>query len=161
MTTSKSDPEDLPLFIKEAKNKAARYCAYQERTQQQVREKLYSLGLHHENVELLLSSLIAEGYVNEERFAKQYAGGKFRMKKWGRLKIIQGLRGKGLTERCIDKGLLEIDKTDYINTLKTLALNKYEHLQDENKQVKLLKTFNYLKAKGYEFELINQILDEF
>ena len=161
MATRKSDPEDLSLSIQDSKIKAARYCAYQERTQQQVREKLYSLGLHHENVELLLSSLIAEGYINEERFAKQYAGGKFRMKKWGRLKIIQGLKGKGLTARCIDKGLLEIDKTDYIDTLKTLALNKYEHLQEENKQVKLLKTFNYLKAKGYEFDLIKQILDAF
>ncbi|MEQ8925876.1 MAG: RecX family transcriptional regulator, partial [Fulvivirga sp.] len=79
------------LSPKEAKLKAADYCAYQERSQQQVRDKLYTYGLYSEDVERILSELITENFINEERFAIAYAGGKFRVKKWGRNKILQGL----------------------------------------------------------------------
>ena len=77
---------------KEAKLKAADYCSYQERSQQEVRNKLYTYGLHKDDVEDILTDLVLEGFINEERFSTAYVGGKFRMKKWGRLKIIQGLK---------------------------------------------------------------------
>src|SRR5689334_25253039 len=93
--------------------KIYRYCAYQERSHQEVRNKLFELGLYQSEVDELLSRLITEGFLNEERFAKAFAGGKFRMKKWGRLKIINELELKGLTRNCIKSGLREIDDGDY------------------------------------------------
>ena len=78
-----------PLDYKSAVQKAADYCAYQERSQQQVRDKLYDYGLHSDQVEEALSELIQQGFINEERFAIAYAGGKFRMKGWGRKKIFE------------------------------------------------------------------------
>ncbi len=72
---------------KQALIKAESYCAYQERCQQEVRDKLYSWGLHEVQVENVIAELIASNFINEERFAKAYAGGKFRIKKWGRVKI--------------------------------------------------------------------------
>ncbi len=78
------------LDPKTAKLKAADFCAYQERSQQEVRDKLYTYGLHEEEVEEVITELIIDGFISEERFAKAYAGGKFRIKGWGRRKIIQG-----------------------------------------------------------------------
>jgi regulatory protein len=75
----------------EAKGKIQRYCAYQERSHQEVRNKLYSFGLYSDEVDNLLTDLITDGFLNEERFAKAFAGGKFRMKKWGRIKIVNAL----------------------------------------------------------------------
>ena len=97
-----------PIDKKTALLKAADYCAYQERSQQEVRDKLYGYGLHHDEVEENLSELITQGYLNEERFAKAYAGGKFRIKGWGKRKILQGLKQHRISEYCIMKGF-EID----------------------------------------------------
>ncbi len=63
------------------------YCAYQERAQQEVRDKLYELGMTMDEVEEIMSDLIAENFLNEERFALQFAGGHFRIKGWGKVKI--------------------------------------------------------------------------
>src|SRR5690606_22791562 len=78
----------------EAKNKAEAYCAYQERSQQEVRDKLYHMNLHTSQVEELIAYLIENNFLNESRFANAYVSGKFRMKKWGRKKIKQGLKLK-------------------------------------------------------------------
>src|SRR5687768_10604150 len=96
------------LTKQEAETKIQRYCAYQERCHQEVRGKLYEYSLFKDEVEDILTNLITEGFLNEERFAKAYAGGKFRMKKWGRLKIIHELEIKGLSKNCIHAGLKEI-----------------------------------------------------
>ena len=74
--------------------KALKYCAYQERSQQEVRDKLYSWGLHRNEVENIIVDLISEGYLKEERFAIAFSGGKFRMKKWGKIKIKLALKAK-------------------------------------------------------------------
>src|SRR6478736_2106800 len=79
-----------------------RYCAYQERSHQEVKNKLYEFGLTTDEVDELLSKMITEGFLNEERFAKAFAGGKFRIKKWGRLKIVRELESQGLTKRNIN-----------------------------------------------------------
>ena len=92
---------------KTAKLKAADFCAYQERSQQQVRDKLYDYGLHFDEVEEILTELIMEGFINEERFARAFIGGKFRMKKWGKQKILQSLRPHKISEYCIRKGMEE------------------------------------------------------
>lgn len=147
-----------PLTTKEAKIKAADFCAYQERTQQQVRDKLYTYGLTPDEVEDVLTDLITEGFVNEERFAVSYAGGKFRMKKWGRLKIIHGLKALKVSDYCINKGLQEIDEEDYVNTLSALIEKKRQSINDQDAFRVRRKLANYAIQKGYEHELIWHIL---
>ena len=83
--------------MKAAKLKAGNYCAYQERTQQEVRDKLYGIGLYSDEVEQVLAELITENYVNEERFAKSFAGGKFRLKQWGKKKIVYALKQRNIS----------------------------------------------------------------
>jgi len=147
--------------FKEAKLKAARFCAYRERTQQEVRDKLYQYGLDGEQVEELISELITEGFINEERFAKAYAGGKFRLKNWGKLKIERGLEQHGLTAYCIAKGLDSIESDDYQSTLKKLALQKWQRLSETDIFIKKHKTANFLIGKGFEPDLVWSHLSDY
>lgn len=152
-----------PLLNKEqALQKLKYYCAYQERCHQEVREKLYSLGLHKNEVDEMLSQLIEEDYLNEERFAIQYAGGKFRMKQWGRVKIKHALKQKQVSEYCIKKALLQIDEEDYLKTLEKLTSGKLNILEDEeNFFIKKSKLQDYLLQKGFEPDLIREALNNF
>lgn len=135
------------------------YCAYQERCHQEVKDKAYSLGLHKKDVEEIISDLIEENYLNEERFAIQYAGSKFRMKQWGIVKIRYSLKQKQVSEYCIKKALLQIDKEDYIKTLEKLADDKRESLkQEKNEFVKMRKMQDYLLQKGYEADMIKNFI---
>lgn len=138
----------------EAKQKILRYCAYQERSHQEVKNKLYSLGLFSSDVNEIISFLITEGFLNEERFARTFAGGKFRMKSWGRLKIIRELEAKGLTRNCIKFGLKEIDEEDYRLTLTRLLQKKSEQTMPDSLFVKRDKLARYAIQKGYEPELV-------
>ena len=141
----------------QALQKARHYCAYQERSHGEVREKLYSLGLHRKEVEEAISSLIEENYLNEERFAIQFAGGHFRLKHWGRVKIRYELKQKQVGEYCIKKGLAAIDEEDYLRTLDRLARQKWESLgKEDNLFSKKHKLQEYLLRKGYEQNLILQ-----
>lgn len=146
------------LEPKEAKLRTADFCAYQERSQKQVREKLYDYGLHFDEVEEVLADLIVEGYLNEERFAKAYAGGKFRIKKWGKHKILQGLKQHKISEYCIKKGLGEIDAEDYYQTLKALLLRKVDTIKASNDYDRRNKIARYAVGRGYETTLIWEII---
>lgn len=140
-------------------NKLRHYCAYQERCHEEVRTKLLSLKIYGDGLEEIINQLIEEDFLNEERFAKAYAGGKFRMKKWGKAKIIQGLKARKISEYCIKKGLQEIPDNDYNKTLQTLvnaALKKYASANVfETKS----KTAAYLHGRGYESELIWEMIN--
>lgn len=140
--------------------KAQDWCAYQERCQQEVRDKLYSYGLHQADVENLISKLISDNYVNEERFAKAYAGGKFRIKKWGRHKIKAGLRARKISEYCMKKAFEEIDDAEYLKTLKKLLESKSKLIKEKNAIRKKYKLLTYAASKGYEQGLIMEILNE-
>jgi regulatory protein len=147
------------LGKEQALQKAKHYCGYQERCHSEVKDKLYALGLYKQQVEECLAQLIEENYLNEERFAQQFAGGKFRMKQWGRVKIKYELKQKQVSEYCIKKGLKEIDEADYAKTLAKLANEKWAAVQSEqNIFIKLRKTQDYLLQKGYEPDLIKQNL---
>ena len=149
------------LTKEQALQKARHYCAYQERCHQEVKEKLYSLGLYKKDVELVLSTLIEEDYLNEERFAKQFAGGKFRMKQWGRVKIRHAMKEKQVSEYCIKKGLAEIDDLDYQAEFNKLFQEKWKSLKGEkNIFTKKRKTLDYLLQKGFERDLIYSKLRE-
>lgn len=148
------------LSKEQALQKARHYCAYQERSHSEVKEKLYSLGLRKQEVEESLAQLIEDNYLNEERFAKQFAGGKFRMKQWGRVKITYELKQKQVSAYCIKVAMKEIEEADYQKTLDKLATQKWDTLKGEtNRFVKLRKTQDYLMQKGYETQLINAALN--
>jgi regulatory protein len=143
----------------EALQKAKQYCAYQERCHSEVKEKLYSFGLHKNEVDELLSNLIEENYLNEERFAFQFAGGKFRIKQWGRIKIKYALKQKQVSEYCIKKALTAINETDYSRTLKKLFDQKLKALQPEkNMFIKKRKLQDHLMQKGFEANLVRELI---
>ena len=147
-------------FSKEqALPKIKQYCVYRERCHNEVKEKLYTFGLYKSEVDQLLAQLIEENYLNEERFAIHYAGGKFRMNEWGRVKIKHALRQKQVSEYSIKKALKEISENDYKKTLQKLATQKLKTLKSEtNIFSKKKKLQDYLLQKGYEGELVGDIL---
>lgn len=143
---------------KEALLKIRDWCAYQERCQQEVRDKLYDYGLYSTDVENLIAQLISENFVNEERFAIAFAGGKFRIKKWGRIKIKQELKARKISDYCIKKGMLQINDTEYINTLKRLLMLKAKLITEKNFLKKKQKLVRYALSKGYEQDIIFDVL---
>lgn len=141
--------------------KAKHFCAFQERCHSEVKEKLYSFDLKKNDVEEIISRLIEENFLNEERFAIQYAGGKFRVKQWGRVKIKYQLKQKQVSEYCIRKALTIIDDEQYLKTLGDLADSKLNTLKNEkNTFVKRKKLGDYLRVKGYEADLIYVVVNE-
>lgn len=142
----------------QAHQKAKHYCAYQERCHSEVKEKLYGFGLRKVEVEELLSTLIEEDYLNEERFAIQFAGGRFRMKQWGRVKIKYELKQKQVGEYNINKAIKAIDEKDYKATLYKLFEQKMKQLSTEKNQfTKKRKLQDYLLQKGFELPLIVEL----
>jgi regulatory protein len=112
-------------------------------------------------VEELLSRLIEEDYLNEERFAVAYARGKFGMKGWGKVKIIQGLKEKRVSDYCITRAMREIDENQYATTLHKLSSRKWNSLNSEkNIFIKMRKTQNYLLQKGFEPGLVSESMHQ-
>jgi regulatory protein len=144
----------------QALQKIKHYCAYQERCHKEVKEKLYELGLYGKDVDELISQLIEENYLNEERFAIQYAGGKFRMNHWGKIKIKYALKQKQVSEYCIKKALTQIDDEAYNKTIEKLVADKQNILRSEkNLFVKFRKVQDYMMQKGFEPDLVKDALD--
>ena len=143
----------------QSRAKAMKYCAYQERTQQEVRDKLYSYGLYPDAVEEVLTDLISEDFVNEERYAQSFARGKFRQNRWGRIKIKRELQQKQLSRYCVEKGLLEIDPEAYEETFYKLMNDKWAALHQEEAYARKHKTVRYALGKGYEAELAWKMIE--
>lgn len=136
------------------------WCAYQERAQQDARDKLYELGMWPEAVENIIVQLIQDNFLNEERFACSFARGKFTIKKWGRIKIKQELKQKRVGDYCLKKAMLQIDDTEYLNTLKKLIESKRKLIKESNKIKLTYKLMNYAASKGYEKDLIFDVLND-
>lgn len=147
----------------EALKKLQRYCAYQDRCHQEVRSKLLDLGIRGYDVENIMAELIADNFLNEERFARSYVRGKFRVKKWGRIRIKQELKKRHISAYCQKKGLTEIDEEDYQNTIYQLIEKKDNLLKEENIYQRKQKLAAYIIRKGYESNLvwaaINEVID--
>ncbi len=144
----------------QCKLKAESYCAYQERSQYEVRNKLYEWGLHERDVEEIISGLIEDNFLNEERFALAYTMGKFRIKGWGKIKIRQGLKLKRIPEKMIQKSLKAIDADDYLTKLRNLIEKKALTLKENDPfKVKFLIS-RFAASKGYEQDLIADVLGE-
>ena len=138
--------------------KAAYYCAYQERCQQDLRNKLYQWGLHSQDVEELITLLIEDNFINEERFAKAFSSGKFHILKWGKVKIKNELKQRNISEYCICKGLEEIGNTEYQKTLKNIITKKLKEIKGKNKFQIMNKVASFAISKGYESELVFEIM---
>jgi regulatory protein len=144
----------------EAYSKITKWCAYQERAQQEVRDKLYDFGLHKEEVEQLLTRIISEGFVNEERFAISFANGKLNQLGWGKVKIKYALKAKKVSDYCIKKAINSIDENKYIQILED-AFHKRNKMEKEKHPLKRkYKLMSYLASRGFEQDLIATIIKE-
>ena len=149
------------IGAEKALQKIKHFCSYQERNHQEVKEKLYSFGLYKMDVEMLLSQMIEENYLNEERFAIAFVGGRFRIKKWGRVKIRYELKQKRISDYCIKKGLASITEEDYIKTLQKLFTEKKTSLKSEkNIFIKKQKIQSFLMQRGFEPQLISGLIQQ-
>ncbi len=148
----------IKLTPKQALLKAANYCAYQERCHNEVLERLKEWGIFGYDAQELLLTLIEQNYVNEERFAIAYAGGKFRVKLWGKVKIKLELKQRQISEYCINKALKEISDEDYDKTLNHIIDKKWDEITDKNLLSKRAKVAKYTIGKGFEQHLIWDIL---
>lgn len=138
--------------------KMQQYCVFQERSHQEVRNKLYLSGMYEEEVESIISKLIDEDFLNEERFAKAFAGGKFRIKKWGRVKIKAELKAHRVSDYCIKIALKEIDTEEYIKTLKEVLQKKGKEIKEKNVRLKQMKIVRFAMSRGFESDLIREFI---
>ena len=150
--------ESIILDKKQALAKAESFCAYQERSQKEVRGKLLDLGMRGDDLEEIITDLILNNFLNEERFAMNYASGKFNIKHWGRIKIKQGLKLKGVPDKMLQKAIYSLDEDDYLLTLEKLAVKKAESLSENDPFKRKMKLMSYLQAKGFETDLILLVL---
>ena len=141
-------------------DKLKKYCAYQERCHRDVEEKLKKLKADEEMANEIISELITENYLNEERFAIAYTRGKHRINKWGRNKIIRELKQRNISTYLINKSLEEIIETEYLSTLRHLLEEKNKMIKAKNIFERKKKLISYAYRKGYENELITDIIEE-
>ena len=138
--------------------KAEHYCAYQERSQQEVRDKLYEWELYPKVVENIIAQLIDSNFLNEERFANAYTRGKFNQKGWGKIKIKQGLKFKRVSDPLIRKALNSINGDDYLQMLHRLIEKKAGLLHEKDSYKRRYKLQQYALSRGYEGDLIADVL---
>jgi regulatory protein len=142
----------------EAKQKIEAWCAYQERAQSEVEKKLREYGLDTEDTYALISDLIINNFLNEQRFASAFTSGKLRIKRWGRKKIYNQLLQKHVAKIIIQEAFNEIDLDIYQENLTYLAQRKFTETKGTLFERKL-KTARFLTGKGYEFDLIQDVLE--
>lgn len=146
----------------QAKTKIEAYCAYQERCQFEVSKKLHEWGIVGEQQDQLIADLISNRFLDEERFAEAFASGKFRIKKWGKIKIRQHLKQKHISDYSIKKALNSIDMEEYDVTIRSLIEKKAnELLKEKDAWQKKAKLVRYLSSKGFEQDLIYAFIGEF
>ncbi|MGB5941616.1 MAG: regulatory protein RecX [Leeuwenhoekiella sp.] len=143
-------PKHKTYTVEEAKRKLERFCAYQDRCHQEAVEQLRQMRMIPEAIDVIVVHLINENFLDEERFARSFARGKFRIKKWGKKRIILELRRKGIHKNLIEKALTEIDDVAYYQTFETLAKKRFNQLTAEKKiQAKRKKFADYLLYRGW------------
>lgn len=142
----------------QAKRALEHYCVYQDRCHKEVEEKLSKMRLIPEIIEQVITHLISENFLNETRFAQSFARGKFRIKKWGKNRIVRELRFRNITDYNIKVALKEIDPKEYTQTLDLLILKKIESSKETNTYKKKNKIIEYLLRQGFESELIYEMM---
>jgi regulatory protein len=144
----------------DALKKLQRYCAYQDRCHQEARRKLLDLGIYGDDLEEIISELISDNFLNEERFARSFARGKFRIKGWGKMRIKRELQVRKVSEYCIKKGLSEIEPEAYRNRLREVMIGYVGRLREEQPFKVRDKLFQYVYRRGYETPLIRSVIEE-
>jgi regulatory protein len=147
-------PNYTSYTLQEATRKLEYYCAYQDRCHKEVTGKLKDMRMIPESIDHILNHLIQEGYLNEERFAKSFARGKFNIKNWGRVRISNELKQRDISSFNIKIALKEIDDTQYMAKLHAIAKKKVTQINESNKNVKKKKLANYLLYRGWESHLV-------
>lgn len=138
--------------------KAQRYCAYQDRCHQEVRYRLIQWGVYGDDLENILIDLIQERFLDEERYARSFARGKFRMKQWGRQRIVRELKKRDISEYCIRAGLAEIEEEEYLQTLHELLSRKKERLDTNLTAFECRQLLiRHGLSKGFEMDLVQQV----
>ena len=153
------DKKEKAYTIDQIRVKMEHYCAYQDRCHYDVEKKLNEFFLIPEARDEILLGLMQEKFLDEERFAKSYVRGKFRIKHWGRKKIIQELKKRNISDYLIRKGLKEIDEGEYLSTIEKLIERKKESIKSKNDFDQRNKLISFMLNKGYEYELVNKILN--
>jgi regulatory protein len=148
----KRSPLNITPFV--AIEKIKNWCAYQERSQNETRSKLLEYGLSTEEADNIITELIAENFLNEERFATAFASGKFRIKHWGRNKIKSGLKFHRVSDYCIKKALADIDENEYESTLVKVMEKKLKQTKAGDSRKKYYTVLNYMVSRGFESDLV-------
>lgn len=143
--------------VEEAKRKLEQYCAYQERCHEEAVQRLRGMRMIPEAVDAVMGHLIEHGFINEERFARSFARGKFRIKQWGKKRIVLELKARGISKYNIDRALGEIGPGEYLETFQALAQKQWEGISEGNVFKKKKKVGDFLLRKGYESGMV---LDE-
>ena len=147
--------------INEIEQKLKRYCSYQDRCHNEVEKKLKEFDLIEEAKNKILFNLINENYLNESRFSENFVRGKFKIKNWGKIKIVQELKSRNISDINIKRGLMEIDEVEYKNKLENIFNKKLSSIGNQSVINKKKKIFSYLSYRGWEtnliYEKINQI----
>ena len=140
--------------------KLQKYCAYQDRCHQEVRTKLINLGIYGDILEEIIAELIAENFLNEERFARSFARGKFRMRHWGKIRIKNELKFRKVSDYCIRKAMTEIEDNDYFETVKRVIQKKAKTIKDNNPFTAKNKIAKYAIGRGFESEIVWEIINK-
>ncbi len=148
------------VTIAEAIKKMERYCAYQERCHKDVEGKLKTMRLIPEAREKIILHLLDQNFLNEERFAKSFARGKFNIKKWGKQRIVRELKYRGISEYNLKTALKEIPEKDYLEAFHKLAEKKYASITETNLSKKQKKLTDYLLYRGWETHLVFEKIKE-
>lgn len=142
------------LTVKEIEGKLQYYCSYQDRCHKEIKEKLKSFKISSEELNEIVSNLIKDNYLNESRFSKSFVRGKFNIKNWGKVRIVNELKLRNISIYNINLGLKEIDDQDYINKLEDIFNKKLSSLRNLNSNLKKKKIISYLLYRGWESNLI-------
>lgn len=140
--------------VQEAQSRLEQYCSYQERCHNEVVQKLKSMHMIPEAIDLIVVHLLDHNFLNEERYAKTFVRGKFRIKKWGKYRITQELKQKGITKNLITSALKDISDSDYLDTFHELAEKKAASIKESNLQKRKKKLADYLLYRGWESHLV-------
>lgn len=140
--------------VAQAKKKMEYYCVYQERCHQEIERKLNEMNLIREAKELILLHLMEHDFLNEERFSKSFARGKFRIKKWGKQRIIKELKYKNISDYNIKSALQEINQQEYIKSFNELANKRFLEIKETNSYKKRKKLADFLLYRGWDTDMV-------
>ena len=150
--------ESKSLTPEEAKRKIEKYCAYQDRCHKEVKQKLRDMGVYTNEIEMIISDLIEDNYLNETRFSQSYARGKFRIKRWGKIRINNALKMRNISPWNIKEAMKEISDEDYQTTCNYLVEKYWNANASKSEIIRKKKVWEALQYRGWESEMIYETL---